>query len=334
MSLFDQNATPETQENPFLQSFLDKKKAIKLVASLIVILPLMNASIYTIQTGTVGVISTFGKYNHEEILPGLSVKMPFVQTLLTVDVKMQTANYNGQEDYDGGEDGIYNLPQIQVLDEKNLPIGLDVSVQFSVSQNGASETLEKYGQNYFNKALHPVIRDVVRDVTGKYQAETIASNRSQINAELEAMLQKELVKLPEFSLKNVALRDITLPPVVMQKISQVQEAKQEEQRLKMIELQAQQDQKIKQTQAETNLIQVTTAAKAEADKLRIEAEGRALAIAVEAKAQAQANELIAKSLTPELVKYNEVLRWNGQMPTTLVKDTNGTSLLLGAEGKK
>jgi regulator of protease activity HflC (stomatin/prohibitin superfamily) len=239
---------------------------------------------------------------------------------------MQTANYNGQADRDPS-DGVYNLPRITVLDEKNLPIGLDVSVQFNVKPTGASESLEKYGRNYFDKAIHPVVRDVVRDVVGKYQAETIASQRNQINSELEAVMKQELDKLPEFVLINLALRDIELPPLVMEKIKQVQEAKQEESRLKMVDLQAQQEQRIKQTQAETNLIQVTTAAKAEADKLRIEAEGRAQAILLEAKAQAEANLLIAKSLTPELLKNNEIKQWNGVMPTTFVRD-GGTGLLL------
>lgn len=288
------------------------------------------SSVYTIETGTVGVLSTFGKYDPEEVTAGLHVKLPIIQNVLRVDIKMQTANYSGRDDRDDWQ-GIYNLPEISVLDAKNLPIGLDVSIQFAVNASSASEMLEHYGDNYFVKVLHPVIRDVVRDVVGKYQAETVASQRSQINAELEAALQQEITKLPEFSLSNVALRDIRLPDLVMQKINQVQEAKQEEQRLKMVELQAQQDQRIKQTQAETTLIQVTTAAKAEAEKLRIEAEGRALAIAVEAKAQAEANALIAKSVTPELVRYNEVLRWNGQMPTTLVKD--GSAGLLISNGK-
>jgi regulator of protease activity HflC (stomatin/prohibitin superfamily) len=232
MSLFDQTK----QQNPQLNTAI--KFAIGGVIGIVSLVTLYS-SLYTIETGNVGVVSTFKKYNTEEVNPGLHVKIPFVQSVITVDTKMQTANYNGQADRDPS-DGVYNLPRITVLDEKNLPIGLDVSVQFNVKPTGASESLEKYGRNYFDKAIHPVVRDVVRDVVGKYQAETIASQRNQINLELEAVMKQELDKLPEFVLINLALRDIELPPLVMEKIKQVQEAKQEESRLKMVDLQAQQ----------------------------------------------------------------------------------------------
>ena len=175
-----------------------------------------------------------------------------------------------------------------------------------------------------------MIRDVVRNVVGKYPAETIASQRQLITSELEVAVQLEMNKLPEFTVTNIALRDIDLPSLVMEKIKQVQEAKQEESRLKMVDLQAQQDQRIKETQANTLYIQVTTAAKAESEKRKIEAEGQAYAILTEAKAQADANLLIAKSISPELVKYREVNRWDGKMPTTLVRD-GGTGLILNTK---
>ena len=53
---------------------------------------LVGASFYTIETGTVGVLSTFGEYSEEEAKPGLHWKIPVVQTVKVVDVKMQTVN--------------------------------------------------------------------------------------------------------------------------------------------------------------------------------------------------------------------------------------------------
>jgi len=55
-------------------------------------------------------------------------------------------------------------------------------------------------------------------------------------------------------------------------------------------------------------------AKAEADKKIEEARGQAESILAVAKAQAEANLILAKSLTPELVQYNAIQRWNGEMP--------------------
>ena len=46
----------------------------------------------------------------------------------------------------------------------------------------------------------------------------------------------------------------------------------------------------------------------------IKAAGRAKAILTEAEAQAKANELLARSITPTLVQYEQMKKWNGQLP--------------------
>ena len=47
----------------------------------------------------------------------------------------------------------------------------------------------------------------------------------------------------------------------------------------------------------------------------IKAAGRAKAITAEAEAQAKANQLLAASITPTLVQYEQMKKWNGQLPT-------------------
>ena len=46
----------------------------------------------------------------------------------------------------------------------------------------------------------------------------------------------------------------------------------------------------------------------------IKAAGRAKAITAEAEAQAKANELLSASITPTLVQYELMKKWNGQLP--------------------
>ncbi|MCP4992538.1 MAG: hypothetical protein GY934_01950 [Gammaproteobacteria bacterium] len=286
-------------------------------------------AVYTIESGTVGVIATFGEYNEEEAQPGLHFKIPFVQTIQVFDVKMQTANYVGRTDAPDLP-GIINKPYITVLDDKNLQIGTDLTIQFTPDPHRADEILKTFGRFYFDKKLNAIIRNVVRDIAGQYQAETIASRRTELGNEIKVRLQKEFEDLP-FTLQEVALRNLALPKIVIEKIEQVQQAKQEEQRLAMVEKQAQQDQKIKRTQAETKLIQVTTQAKAHAEKLKIEADAKAYAILKEAEGRAKANELIARSLSPILVQFKQIDKWDGVMPRALLGEGN-TSLLMGVEG--
>lgn len=54
--------------------------------------------------------------------------------------------------------------------------------------------------------------------------------------------------------------------------------------------------------------------KAEADQNIEEARGKAEAILLEARAKAEANETLTKSLSPELIQYEALQRWDGVMP--------------------
>ena len=45
-----------------------------------------------------------------------------------------------------------------------------------------------------------------------------------------------------------------------------------------------------------------------------QAEGDAQATRIRAEAQAEANKLLAHSLTPELIRYQQLQRWDGRLP--------------------
>ncbi|HHJ39684.1 MAG: hypothetical protein AXA67_00795 [Methylothermaceae bacteria B42] len=296
-----------------------------LVVAGIFFLGLLFMTVYTIESGTVGVLSTFGKYDADEREPGIHFKIPMVQKVRVFDVKLHTVTYHQGKPLPARE-GVINKPIIQVLDNKNLPIGIELTVQYTPIPSEASEILARFGDNYFEKLINPIVRDVVRDVVGKYQAEKIASDRSAIGHEIRVMLAEKFKQLP-FQLNDVALREIKLPQIVLKKIEEVQLAKQEEQRLAMVEKQAEKNQKIKTIEANTRLIEVTTQAKAEAEKKRIEADAKAYQITKEAQAKAKANHLIASSITDKLIRYRSVEKWNGTYPATLMQG-EGKSLML------
>lgn len=65
---------------------------------------------------------------------------------------------------------------------------------------------------------------------------------------------------------------------------------------------------------------------AEADQKIQDARGTAESILMVAKAQAEANNLVAASLTPELVQWRSIEKWNGQQPQVVTGD--GLSTLL------
>ena len=267
----------------------------------LVFLSTVLGSFYTIDSGTVGVIQTFGRYNETVSLPGLNWKKPFIDTVVEADVKLQTVNYAGGND-EMDESGIINKPHLDVLDAKNVAYDIEITVTFTPMAERMPEILTIYGSNYYDKKLNPIVRDVVRDVGGKYSVETIADHRDAINTEIRTRLAEEFKPLP-FTFDNAAMRKLSLPINIMQKITAVQEAKQEEERLKIVNRQAEQQKAITITNAEADKAKIVIAAQADAE-----------ATLTKAEAQSRANRKLAESLTPLLVQQNQVDRWNGTVP--------------------
>jgi regulator of protease activity HflC (stomatin/prohibitin superfamily) len=76
-------------------------------------------------------------------------------------------------------------------------------------------------------------------------------------------------------------------------------------------------QSIQKTQQRENEV---AQSKAEADKKIAEARGEAESRLLIAKAEAEAIELRGKALrsNPEIIRLNEIERWNGVLPTTMI----------------
>jgi regulator of protease activity HflC (stomatin/prohibitin superfamily) len=253
-------------------------------------------SFETIESGTVGVKVTFGKYDDKELPPGLHFKLPFVQEIKKVDVKVHAINYKGKQDR-ADRTGVINKPAITVLDERGLPIAVELTVQYRLLPDEASETLQKWGENWEEKLVNPVVREVVRDVIGSYPAETIPTKRPEIATRIEEGIRKEITKQSGGAIQvvGVQLRNILLPREIQQKIKEVQIAKQEAERMKYVEEKAKREQEVKKIQAETLKIEKVIKAQAEA-QARLE----------KAEAEAKANELISKSITPQILRWREL----------------------------
>lgn len=70
--------------------------------------------------------------------------------------------------------------------------------------------------------------------------------------------------------------------------------------------------KVKQSKAEAD--QAIEKARGEKESNIAKAEGEAKSITLKADAQARANQILAQSLTPTLVQYEALQKWNGQLP--------------------
>ena len=258
-------------------------------------------SFQTVPYGYVGVKTTFGKIDLNELPPGLHFKIPVVQSIQLVNTQVQAITYKGNgklADADTNtQEGLLIKPAIRVLEKRGLPIKVEMTVQYRVISDEAAELLKTWGKSYAEKLVNPTIRETVRDIIGKYTAENIPANRPAIATQIEDTLKRRIAQYtyngkPLITIVAVQLRDIKLPEIIEKKIEQVQEAKLEAERTKLLVQKAEQKQRIKLVEAQTKYLVKIKEAQAIAD-----------AKLIQANATAKANKIIAQSITPELIEY-------------------------------
>ena len=287
------------------------KAALTYFLIAIVILLIVAKPFTVIHEGQRGILSTNGRYQDQALLPGLHFIVPVIQKVYTVDTKVRIINYASHiEGNTGRESGIVAKPAVTVLDKRGLPVSIELTVQYRLNAQFAAQTISNWGFSWEDKIINPVVRDVVRNVIGQYDAESLPMIRDKIATEIESGLSKNISSLKNAPaiLQSVQLRDIILPQKVKDQIERVQIAKQEVQKAEQEVQRAKQEALKKAAQAQ-----------GVADQARIEAQGKADAITINANAQSKANLLIAKSLTSKLLElqqmkvqgqFNDALRVN------------------------
>ncbi len=252
-----------------------------------------------IQEGERGILSTNGKYSDQALLPGLHFIIPVIQKVYIVDTKVRIINYASHIETQAmqGNSGIISKRAVSVLDKRGLPVSIELTVQYRLNSQFAAQTISNWGFSWEDKIINPVVRDVVRNVIGKYDAESLPEMRNTIATAIENGIRENITSLKNSPaiLMSVQLRDIILPQKVKDQIERVQIAKQEVQRAEQEVQRAKQEALKKAAQAQGI-----------AQKARIEAQGKADAIMIEAEAKAKANLLISKSLTNKLLELEQI----------------------------
>ncbi len=289
---------PPFETPDFMKNFGQKAGILYVLIAIVAILFLVKPFV-VINSGEVGIQATAGKYDPVPLEPGIHFFMPILQKVIVVDTKIRIINYRGSEAVEsrGVKDGILVADAITVLDSRGLPVSIDLTVQYRLKPLGAPQTIATWGLSWEDKIVNPVVRDVVRSVIGRFTAEELPTRRNEIATLIDTEMKSKIDKLDndpvEFT--SVQLREIVLPIKIKEQIERVQIARQEADRTKEEVERARQEAEKK-----------AALAKGEADAKRINSQGIADAISIEAKAQAQANEVIAKSLTGELLKLKQI----------------------------
>lgn len=233
----------------------------------------------------------------EVVGPGRYFVTPW-QSIYTFPTFTQNTVWTKADSYEspGDESIVFNS-------NEGLTVDADVGISYHVDPKKVAEVFQKYRRG-ITEITHLYVRNMVRDEVVRVAStmkidEIYGTGKVAMMNEVQKVVTAELAPIGIVVEKIYWIGSIRLPKQVIEalnsKIAAIQQAQQREN-------------------------EVATAT-AEAQKRVEEAKGLAESTRINAEAQATANKILAQSLTPELVRYRAIDKWDGKLPTTALSDS-------------
>lgn len=279
-----------------------------IVAVALVLLVFTFSAWRSIRPGYVGIV--FDKINHKvttgALDPGWAFINPFTQAIQEYPVTIQTYQMVQSSD----EGSIRGDDSIKVQSTEGQQINLDVVIQYQVEKSKANLLYTDWGGAPLTVVENGVVRQYTRSqvpvVASRYTWEEITSSkRTEMINEITSVLSQEFDRR-HLTLVSFGIREVHLPEALQRSLDQKIQAQQ-----------AAEQQKYQLAQAKVKAEQDVAQATGLANATKEQAEGDASAILTKARAQAEANDLLSKSITPPLIQYEELRRWDGRLPLML-----------------
>lgn len=206
------------------------------------------------------------------------------------------------------EEGHPTNEELSFNTQEGMVITADLSLSYHLEASKTPDFFQKFRTDDLNAFTHGFLRNVARDafneVAVQYTFEQIYGvKKEEFLSKVRARINKETADYG-IVLEQFGLIGAPRPPEEVKKsLNAKMQATQDAIRV---------ENELRQTQAE-------------AQKKIAAANGEAQSLLAIAKAQADANKQIAASLTPELVQWEAIHRWNGQRPMV---EGNSAGLLM------
>ena len=187
------------------------------------------------------------------------------------------------------------------------------SINYNIDKSTAMNLYKDVGTNYSEILIGPRINEDVKIIIARYTAENLIESRQKAADAIYELIKNELapkgINVISFAIENIDFTDAFESAVEAKQVATQEKQKAQTQ---------QEQQTMEATQAAERQ---RIAAQAEADVKKIDADADAYATKIKAEAEAEANDKINKSLTDQLISYNQMLRWDGKLPTFMGGDS-------------
>jgi regulator of protease activity HflC (stomatin/prohibitin superfamily) len=250
-------------------------KSVGFILILLVVVIIFWGTFVIVPAGHRGVVLWWGSVEKRIMGEGLNFKVPIAEAVIKVDVKVQP----------------HPFKEIDAASKEYQIVKLTGMMNFHIDPSFVNELYQKVGLDFANKVIDPAFNDFVKEVVPIYQITEILPKREEIRKRAMGKLGDNLARY-HIVVDDIYFANIRFSPEYERAI----EAKQ-----------------VAQQQVETQR-QVLAQREIEAQQKVATAKGEAESIQVVAQGQAKANEAIARSISPILVQYKSIEKWNGILP--------------------
>ena len=228
-----------------------------------------------VPAGHRGVVLWWGSVEKRIMGEGLNFIVPIAERVIKVDVKVQPHPFR----------------EIDASSKEYQNVKMTGMMNFHIDPAYVNDLYQKVGLDFADKVIDPAFNDFVKEVVPTYPIGEILPKREEIRKRAMTKLGENLERY-HIIVDDIYFANIRFSPEYEGAI----EAKQ-----------------VAQQQVETQK-QVLAQREIEAQQKVATAKGEAESILVVAQGQAKANDALSRSITPILVQYKGIEKWNGILP--------------------
>jgi regulator of protease activity HflC (stomatin/prohibitin superfamily) len=252
-----------------------KPRTIGILIILLIIFIFLWSSFALVPAGHRGVVLWWGSVEKRVMGEGLNFKVPMAERVIKVDVRVQP----------------HPFKEIDAASKEYQMVKLTGMMNFHIDPSYVNDLYQKVGLDFANKVIDPAFNDFVKEVVPIYQITEILPKREEVRKRAMTKLGENLARY-HIIVDDIYFANIRFSPEYEKAV----EAKQ-----------------VAQQQVETQR-QVLFQREIEAQQKVATAKGEAESISVVAQGQAKANEALSRSISPILVQYKTIEKWNGILP--------------------
>lgn len=155
----------------------NKNVMTTIAVTIFICLILFFCSFKTIKSGEIGLKTRFGKITETSLKEGISFKVPFIEKIIKVNIKVQKAEMNIEG----------STKDLQI-------VNTNVAVNYRIDPNKAPSLYKEVGNGYEETILTPAIKESIKSAIAQYNAEEITVNRTAVSQSCLKAIQDKVEK--------------------------------------------------------------------------------------------------------------------------------------------